>query len=93
MLETYPAVLRGDRIVWRDDKPALSPDTDTLIYVTVALPSAPPTMRGNGVLMAAILEEIAAQGDTQWPTDAVAWQRGIRADRNVWENGASDDAS
>lgn len=79
MRAAYRAVLRGNRLEWRDEKPEdLSPDRAVEVSVTVLdTPSSP----ARGAAMAAALEGLAAAGGPRSFGDAAGWERDTREER------------
>lgn len=79
----YKAILRGDRLEWRDEAPPET-DGDRAIQVVVTV-SQEATQQGSpqssGKKMAAALEQIANRGGVGSIEDPVTWQREIRRDR------------
>lgn len=85
MLNTYKAVLKGDRLEWSDDVPEqLVAGQPVPVHVTILdetmLPSEQPT---RGQQMAAALERLAAKGGLADIADPVTWQREMRQDRTL----------
>jgi hypothetical protein len=80
MLETYPAILRGNRLEWSGDGPGhLPPDQGVRVHVTILEKVADTAERGRR--MAAALEELAAIRALKDVTDPAAWERETRQDR------------
>jgi hypothetical protein len=82
MLETYQGILRGDRVEWSGDAPALPQDAGVRVHVTL-LDKVERTQPGStqGAQMAAALERVAACQGLDGIGDAAAWERGVRQDR------------
>lgn len=79
MRAAYRAVLRGNRLEWRDEEPKdLSPDRAVEVSVTVLDTSDPPA---RGAAMAAALERLAAAGGPRSYGDAADWERETREER------------
>lgn len=79
MRAAYRAVLRGNRLEWRDEEPEdLSPDRAVEVSVTVLDTSDSPA---RGAAMAAALERLAAAGGPRSFGDAADWERGTREER------------
>ena len=82
MLQTYKAILRGNRLEWDDAVPqTLSDEQPIAVHVTIldqeqALP--PHTI---GQQMAAILEQLATRPTLAAISNPVAWQREQRGER------------
>jgi hypothetical protein len=85
MLQTYKAILRGNRLEWSDAPPAtVTTDRPIAVHVTI-LDSAPATEQTPlpGQHMAAILEQLAQQHTLDATEDAAEWERNIRIDREL----------
>jgi hypothetical protein len=80
MRAAYRAVLRGNLLEWRDEKPQdLSPDRAVEVSVTVLDTSDSPAIApARGAAMAAALERIAAAGGPRSFGDAGDWERDMR---------------
>lgn len=77
MRAAYRAVLRGNLLEWRDEKPQdLSQDRALEVSVTV-LGSSDSAARG--VAMAAALRSLAAAGGPESYGDAASWERDARS--------------
>jgi hypothetical protein len=83
MLNTYKAILRGNRLEWNEDAPDhLAPEDAVAVYVTIlGEPVVPSVVTEQGQRMAAALEQLAATNALPDLTDPVAWQRETRQDR------------
>ena len=83
MLETYKAILRGDRIEWSGDAPEqLDTQQAVEVYVTILQSPAPSsTAASNGKAMAEVLEKLAAINSVSEISDPSTWQREQRQDR------------
>jgi hypothetical protein len=81
MRAAYRAVLRGNRLEWRDEEPEdLSPDRAVEVSVTVLSTSdSPATAPARGAAMAAALERLAASGGPRSFGDAADWERDARS--------------
>jgi hypothetical protein len=82
MLETYPGILRDNRIEWSGESPLVSADRGVRVHVTIldrveALPSGVE----QGQRMAAALEQLAAMQALADMPDPLAWEREVRQDR------------
>jgi hypothetical protein len=79
MVNTYRAVLYGDKIKWIDTPPKrIHPvEVQVTLLGEIALPS--PSERGQA--MAEALENLARAGTFSAITDPVTWQREARQDR------------
>jgi hypothetical protein len=80
MRASYRAVLRGNRLKWRDEEPKeLPPDRGVEVSVTILDTSdSPASVKRRGAAMAAALEQLAAAGGPRSFGDAVEWEREIR---------------
>jgi hypothetical protein len=87
MLQTYKAILRGNRLEWRGTPPtALAAEQPIAVHVIILDEPAPfPPDVQPGQQMAAILEQLAAIHALSTVTDPTAWERGIRQDRQLPE--------
>ena len=85
MLHTYQAILRGDRLEWRDAPPTdLVPEQPVAVHVTILEQSDQAVQPSRtGQQMAAILDQLAHSQTLADITDPVAWQRMIREDREL----------
>lgn len=83
MLVTYKAILKNNRLEWRDTVPdQLLPDQAVAVHVTILdEPVTPPTDASRGQRMAAALEKLAAALSLEGISDPAAWEREIRQDR------------
>ncbi len=83
MLVTYKAILKNNRLEWRDTVPdQLLPDQAVAVHVTILdEPVIPPTNASRGQRMAAALEKLAAALSLEGISDPVTWEREIRQDR------------
>lgn len=80
MRENYRATLKGDRLEWQGDAPAVDGQAVT-VQVTL-LPDVP-SQAHQGARMAAILEQLAAGDAASDIDDPVAWERDLREDREL----------
>jgi hypothetical protein len=83
MLETYKAILRGDRIEWSGDAPEqLNAQQEVEIYVTI-LPSAATSSpaASTGKAMAEALGKLATTNSVSEISNPSTWQREQRQDR------------
>lgn len=85
MLRTYRATLRGDRLEWGVDSPRPLPaEKPVAVYVTILDEVVVSPADGRqGERMAAILEQLAALPAMPEITDAAAWEREVRRDREL----------
>lgn len=85
MPATYRAVLHGDRLEWRGEKPKkLPPDLGVEVAVTFLSDSdSPAVARARGAAMAAVLERFAAAGGPKSFGDAAEWERQTRGERTL----------
>jgi hypothetical protein len=85
MSHTYQAILRGDRLEWRDAPPKdLVPEQPVAVHVTI-LDQADQAVQPSrtGQQMAAILGQLAHSQALAGIADPVAWQRMVREDREL----------
>jgi len=79
MLNTYKAVLRGNRLEWSDEVPdRLAEDRPVKVSVTILEDNA-----GQGQRMADALEKLAHLNAASAITDPAAWEREQREDRHL----------
>jgi hypothetical protein len=78
---TYRAVLRGDRLEWRDEAPPEVVGSLALPVSVTILRDEPFSAAQAGERMAAALEKLAASQSVAGIEDPVAWQRETRRDR------------
>lgn len=79
MLNTYRAVLKGNRLEWSDEPPERLPtDQGVAVHVTILGEASTPAAPGRR--MARALEQLAATAATD-RADPVAWEREVRRDR------------
>ncbi|MEO7912978.1 MAG: hypothetical protein ABIV47_25295 [Roseiflexaceae bacterium] len=84
-MQTYKAILRGDRLEWRDSPPA-SLTSEQAIAVQVTILDEEATLEKNdnpGPRMAALLEQLANIDTFADMGDPQAWQREVRQDRSL----------
>jgi hypothetical protein len=83
MRATYRAVLRGNRLEWRDEEPErLSSGHEVDVFVTILEDSEPPASTPQrGAAMAAALERFAAAGGPKSFGDPAQWEREMRGDK------------
>ena len=82
MLQTYEAILRGDRLEWSGVAPnAERPVRVRVTVVETILDETPEERAARGKRMADALRELAASAAFKEISDPVAWQREIRKDR------------
>jgi hypothetical protein len=83
MLQTYKAILRGNRLEWRDSPPAAIPeDRPVAVHVTILDDAAPVDTPPNpGQQLAALLEQLAQIHALVDIADPVTWERDVRSDR------------
>lgn len=77
MLSTYKAILKGDRLEWREEKPETLADRELAVIVTILDEPASPS---RGDRMANALERLAASGGPGID-DPLEWERESRQDR------------
>ncbi len=83
MLETYKAILRGDRLEWSGDAPKRD-DAEAGIEVFVTILQSDDVVSNgssDGKAMAEALSRLAASGSLSEISDPAAWQREQRRDR------------
>ncbi len=78
MLQTFKAVLTGNRLEWLDETPEMS-DRPLEVHVTILESHPGRETVSRGQKMAEALEKLAAL-NTFAGVDPVAWQRDIRQD-------------
>lgn len=79
MLQTYKAILRGNRLEWHGAPPAaLTIEQPVAVHVTILEEPALPPDTPPGQQMAAILEQLAAIHAFTDLTDPAGWERDIR---------------
>lgn len=71
---TYKAILKGDQLEWREEKPETVADRDLVVIVTIL---DEPSSSGEGARMASALERLAASGGPGID-DPLEWQRQSR---------------
>jgi hypothetical protein len=84
MQTEYKAILTGDHLEWKGERPkALAGGKPAEVLVTVLEPSgmSESERRERGAGMAAALREIASRGGIKSIPDPVAWQREMREDK------------
>ena len=81
MLETYPGILRADRIEWTGEAPDLATGQAVRVHITLLEQPTPPTVAEQGRKMAEALERLAAHSSSGLPEDPATWQREERVDR------------
>ncbi len=82
MLQTYEAILNGDRLEWSHGGPQSA--RPLRVHVTVVEPTleeTPEERAARGKRMGAALRKLAEMNAFKDITDPVAWQREIRKDR------------
>lgn len=79
MLATYKAILKGNRLEWREEAPeALPRDRELAVMVTILDEPAPPNLPGRGSRMAEALEKLAKAGGIRGIDDPLRWERDLR---------------
>jgi len=83
MLQTYKAVLRGDRLEWTGAAPGNIDEVEGVeVYVTIVQDDGVvPSTVTDGKAMAEALGKLAASGAVLDISDPAAWQRDERQDR------------
>jgi hypothetical protein len=80
IMQTYRAILKGNRLEWSDAEPTdLSPEQPVQVTILDTPDSTDPVDRGQR--MAKALERLAATNALAQISDPVTWQREIRKDR------------
>lgn len=77
-MQTYRAILKGDRLEWTDSEPT-DLDPEQLVQVTILEPDD--TDSTQGLRMAKALSRLAASNALSQIKDPVEWQREMRKDR------------
>ncbi len=85
MQTTYRAVLKGNRLEWREAPPGLSEERPVPVHVTILQDERFSPARGpdTGNRMAAALEKLAASDAVAGIEDPAEWQREARRDRSL----------
>ncbi len=86
MLNTYKAILKGDRLEWSGEAPELPPEgRPVAVHVTILDEEGAlvPKHLSQGQRMAAALEQLAATQALADIADPVAWEREVRQDRTL----------
>ncbi len=85
MLQTYKAILRGDRLEWRDTPPeVLTSEQAIAVHVTILDEEATSERSDStGSRMAALLEQLASLNTFAEIGDPQFWQREIRQARGL----------
>lgn len=88
MLQTYKAVLRGDRLEWSGETPPqVESEQPVDVHVTILQDADVVDDRTTrGKKMAEDLEKLAAINAFPDITDPSAWQREQREERSMWED-------
>lgn len=83
MVETYKAILQGDRLEWIGDAPERADAEQGIeVYVTILQGEAARSIASSdGKAMAEALARLAATGSLSEISDSTAWQREQRRDR------------
>ena len=85
-MQTYRAILRGNRLEWTDSEPTdLNPDQPVQVAIVKARDH--PDAITQGQRMAKALERLAASNALADIKDPVAWQRELRKDRPLPNQG------
>jgi len=77
-METYRAILRGNRLEWTDERPV---DVNPEQPVEVTILNEPDQTSTRRKRMAEALEKLAATDAFSEISDPIEWQREIRKDR------------
>ena len=81
MSRTYRAILHDDRVEWLEQPPQQADARQ--VRITVLDESAQESPSDRGRTMAGVLAEIAERGTFATISDPVAWQRDLRAERDL----------
>lgn len=85
MTNTYPAIIRGNRIEWSGDPPEhLDPERPVAVQVIVPA-SDLRDAQVQGARMAAALEHLATASVLLGLDDPASWERELRQDRSLPE--------
>ncbi len=84
MLSTYKAILRGEVLEWLADKPQnLASERAIPVFVTILEEATPMLIAERGLRMAAALEQLAQMQTAFVALDPIAWERGVRQERQL----------
>ena len=83
MSRTYRAILHDDRVEWLEQPPEQADARQVRITVLDESAPEPPPLSDRGRMMAEVLAELAERGTFATIPDPVAWQREIRAERDL----------
>jgi hypothetical protein len=83
MLATYKAILKGNRLEWREEEPeALPPGQELSVMVTILdEPTSSGSLPGRGSRMVDALERLAKAGGVGGIGDPLAWERDSRREK------------
>ncbi len=83
MVETYRAILRGDKLEWSGDAPKRDDAEQGIeVFVTILQSNAAISIASSdGKAMAEALNKLAATGSLSEISDPASWQREQRRDR------------
>ncbi len=82
-MQTYKAILRGDRLEWSGDPPEHL-DAEQEVYVTIVQEATDSSRAtSDGKAMAEALSKLAASVSNLHKTDPSTWQREQRRDREL----------
>ena len=82
-MQTYKAILRGDRLEWSGDPPE-NLNVEQEVYVTIVQETANSSRAtSDGKAMAEALFKLATSGSNLHMTDPSTWQREQRRDREL----------
>jgi hypothetical protein len=82
MLQTFKALLVGNRLEWVDEAPNLS-DRPIQVHVTLLEPDSDSKTNVGSQVMAEILTRLAEINACAEVNDPVEWQREVRRDRQI----------
>ena len=85
MLNTYKAILNGDKIEWSDEAPGeVVAGRPVFVHVTILDQASLQSQRQErGLQMAAALERLAGKNGLADITEPLAWQNEMRQDRDL----------
>ncbi len=81
MLQTYKAILHGDRVEWLEKPPEKSYPVQ--VHLTFLEETASEADLDRGQVMAEALTMLAGRGTFATISDPVAWQRETRSERTL----------
>ncbi len=81
MLETYKAVLRGDKIEWETDAPKILEKKKSIAVYVIVIDENKVSDLPDGKKMAEALDKVASESGVSAIENASDWQRAQRVDR------------